>query len=195
MEAAGDRGAAGAFDAEALGADGDALIGADFGLGTLAPDVGPPRAGWGGTQDGALLRESQIPSGLRGGTQLAVEFLLVVVKAEFFEQGIGLREGGDVLGGEERREAFLPEVVGTFDLAFGLWGGRIAQGDFVEAQGPAELGEGVGGAGEKEGVVVDVERQREAVGAEGCGQEVEMGVEVFVFVEACARDHAAVKSR
>ena len=192
MEATGDRGAAGALDGEALGADGDALVWADFGVGALTPDVRPPRTVWGGTQDGTSLRESQVPGGLRGGAQFAVAFLLVVMKAEFFEQGVGLREGGDVLGGEERREAFLPEVVGALDLAFGLRGGRIAQGDFVEAQGGTELGEGVGRAGEKEGVVVDVEREGEAVGAEGCREEVEMGVEIFAIVEACAGDHAAV---
>ena len=192
VEAAGDGRAAGAFDAETLGADGDAPIGADFGLGALAPDGGPPGAVWGGAQDGALSLESQIPGGLRGGAQLAVAFLSVVVPAEFFEQDIGLGQGGDVLCGEEWREAFLPEVVGTLDLAFGLRCGRVAQGDFVEAQGLAELGEGVGGAGQEKGVVVDVAGERETVGAAGCGQEVEMGVEIFAFVEACTGDHAAV---
>ena len=192
MEATGDGGAAGAFDAEALGADGDPLIGADFGLGTLAPDVGPPRAVWSGAEDGALLRESKVPGGLRGGAQFAVEFFLVVVKAEFFEQKIGLGQRGDVLCGEEWREAFLPEVVGAFDLAFGLRSGRVAQGDFVEAQGGAELSESVGRAGKEEGMIVDVEGEREAVGAEGAGEEVEMGVEVFAFVEAGTRDDSAV---
>ena len=192
METTGDGGAAGAFDAEALGAEGDTLIGADFGLGALAPDVGPPRAVWRRAQGGAFLRESQLPGGLRGGAQFAVAFLLVVVKAEFFEEEIGLGECGDVLGGEERREAFLPEVMGALDLAFGLWSGRVAQGDFVEAQGGAELGEGVGGAGEEEGVVVDVEGEWEAVGAEGGWEEVEMGGEIFAFVEAGAGDDAAV---
>ncbi len=47
MEAAGDRGAAGALDMKALRADGDALIGSDFGLGAQAPDIGPPWADWG----------------------------------------------------------------------------------------------------------------------------------------------------
>ena len=70
------------------------------------------------------------------------------------KQGIGLREGGDVLGGEERWQALLPEVVGALDLALGLWGGRVTQGDVVKAQSPAQLGEGVGGAGEEERVVV-----------------------------------------
>ena len=47
MEAAGNRSAAGPLDMEALRADGDPLIRADFGLGTQAPDVGPPGAVWG----------------------------------------------------------------------------------------------------------------------------------------------------
>ena len=95
VEATGDGGAAGAFDAEALGADGDALIGADFGLGALAPNAGTPRAVWGGAEDGAFLRESKVPGGLRGGAQFAMEFFLVVVKAEFFEQGVGLGQRGE----------------------------------------------------------------------------------------------------
>ena len=192
MKAAGDAGAAGSFDAQALGADGDALIGTDFGWRTLAPDIGPPRALWSGPQDGALFLESKVPSGLRGGAQFAVDFLLVVVEAEFFEQGIGLRQGGDVLGGEERRQALLPKVVGALDLAFGLWGGCVTQGDFVEAQGPAELGERLRRAGKEEGVVVDVEGQREAVGAEGGGEEVEVGGKILPFVEMRAGEHAAV---
>ena len=113
-------------------------------------------------------------------------FLLVVVEAEVFEQGVGLGEGGDVLGGEERREAFLPEVVGALDLAFGLRGGRVTQGDIVKAQGGAELGESVGLGGEKEEVVVDVEREREAVGEEGGGEKVEMGGEVLPAASAAS---------
>ena len=116
MKAAGDGGAAGPLAAQALGANGDAPIGAHFGLGSLAPDIGPPRAVWGRAQRGALFLERKVPGGLRGGAQFAVDFFLVVVEAEFFEQGIGLGEGGDVLGGEERRQALLPEVVGALDL-------------------------------------------------------------------------------
>ena len=47
MEAARDRGTAGALKMEALRADGDAWVGTDFGPGAQAPDVGPPRAVWG----------------------------------------------------------------------------------------------------------------------------------------------------
>ena len=110
------------------------------------------------------------------------------MKAEFFEEGVGVWEGGEVLCGEERREAILPEVMGALDLAFGLWSGGVARGDFVEAQGRAELGERVGCAGEEERVVVDGERERQAVGAEGRGQEVEMSVKIFAFVVGTRRD-------
>lgn len=129
---------------------------------------------------------------MRGGWQFAMALPLIVMNAKFFEQYVGLWQGGDVLGGEERREAFLPEVVGALDLAFGLGCGRVTQGDFVKAQGGTELGEGLGHAGEIEGVIVDVERQREAVGEESGGQEVEMGGEIFALVNASAGDDAAV---
>jgi len=86
------------------------------------------------------------------------------MKAEFFEEGVGVWEGGEVLCGEERREAILPEVMGALDLAFGLWSGGVARGDFVE------------------------ERERQAVGAEGRGQEVEMSVKIFAFVVGTRRD-------
>ena len=86
-------------------------------------------------------------------------FVAVVVEAEFFDEAVGLREGGAVFGREEGGETFLPEVVRALDFSFGLRGGREAQGDFVKAQGGAELGEGVCLAGEEKGVVVDIEGQ------------------------------------
>ena len=113
-----------------------------------------------------------------------MEFLGVVVLAELFEQRVGLREGGDLLGGEDRREAFLPEVVRALDLAFGLRSRSVAQGDFVEAQRAAELGEGLRLTGEEVGMVVDVEGQWEAVLAKRTWEEVEMSGEIFAFVEA-----------
>ena len=195
VDSAGDGGAAGALDAQAGGADGDAAVGADFGLGAEAPDGGPPGAVRGGAQDGTLFPERQIPGGLRGGAQCAVAFAGVVVEGEFFEQRVGRGERGDGLGGEAWREAFLPEVVGALDFAFGLGSGGLAQGDFVKAQGGAELGASVRGAGEEEGVVVDVESQREAMGAECGGQEVAMGEEVFALVKLRAGQQAAVESQ
>ncbi len=67
MEAAGDTGATRAFDPQALGADGDALVGPDFGLGAEAPEVGPPRTVGSRAQHRALFLEGKIPSGLGSG--------------------------------------------------------------------------------------------------------------------------------
>ena len=53
-------------------------------------------------------------------------------------------------------------------------------------EGRAELGEGVGVVGVEEGVEVHIEGQRQAVGLEDAGEEVEMGQEGFAGVEACA---------
>lgn len=175
-----------------LRADGDALVGADFGLGAEAPDVGPPRTVGRRAQDGAFLFECEVPGGLRSGAELAVAFLGVVMEAQFFQQEIGRGKRGDVLGGKERWEPFLPKVMGALDLAFGLGSGGIAERDFVEAQGCAELGKGFGLVGEKEGMIVDVEGQGEAMGAESGGEKVEMGGKIFALIKSGARDQAAV---
>ncbi len=119
-------------------------------------------------------------------------FFLVVVEAEAFEQCVCLWEGGDVLGGEERRKALLPKIMGALDLAFGLRSGGVAQRDVVEAQGGAKLGESVWLAGEKEGMIIDVECQGQAVGEEDRGEKVEMSGEVFALVNPGAGDDAAM---
>ena len=192
MDAAGDEGAGRLFDAQALGGDGDASVRADAGLRACAPDVGPPRAGRGGAQDGALFLAGEIPGGLRSGADFAMLFLGVVVVAQLINPEVGLGQRGDVFGGEKCGEAFLPEVVSALDFALGLRGGRVAQGDFVEAQGGPELGEGIGGVGEEEGVVVHVKCQGQAAGEEGAGEEVEMGEEGFARVEPGQWQEAAV---
>ena len=56
-----------------------------------------------------------------------------------------------------------------FDFALGLGGGGGAQGDAVEVERGAQLAEGVGVMGVEEGVVGDVEGQRQAVGLKGAG--------------------------
>ena len=66
-------------------------------------------------------------------------FLFVAMHAQLVDQGVGRAEGGDGLGGEDRGQALLPEVVEAFDFSLGLRRGGVAQGDFVEAQGGAEL--------------------------------------------------------
>jgi hypothetical protein len=106
-----------------------------------------------------------------------VDFVFVGVGEEPLEQGVGGFEGEDVIGGEQGWEAFLPVVVAALDFAFGLGSGGVAQGDAVKVERLAELGEGVRGVGEKEGVVIHVEGEREAVGEEDAGKEIEVGGE------------------
>ncbi len=50
MEASNDLRAGRFIDTEALCTDGNAAIGVHFGRGSLAPDIGPPRAGGYGSQ-------------------------------------------------------------------------------------------------------------------------------------------------
>ena len=93
---------------------------------------------------------------------------------ELVEQGVGGLDGEDMVGGEQGREPLLPVVVAAFDFAFGLGSGGVAEGDAVKVEGFAELDEGVGSVGEEEGVVVHVEGEREAVGEEDAGEEIEV---------------------
>jgi hypothetical protein len=92
-------------------------------------------------------------------------FVFVAVDAQGVDQCVGRGEGGDVLGGEDRRQTLLPEVVEAFDFALGLRRGGVAQGDFVKAQRGTELGEGVRLLCEEKGVVIDIERERQAAKA------------------------------
>ncbi len=112
-----------------------------------------------------------------------MDLFCIVMVAQLFEQGVGLRKGRDLLCGEEWREAFLPEVVRALDLSFGLGSRRVAQGDFAKAQGAAELGQSLWLTGEEEAMVIDVEGQRQPVLAKGGREEIEMSREVFALVE------------
>jgi hypothetical protein len=96
----------------------------------------------------------------------------------------------DVLGGQQGDETFLPVVVTAFDFAFGLGCWSVEEFDAVEVEGRAELGEGVGVVGVEEGVEVHVESEGQAVGAEGAGEEVEVGEEGFGGIESRARVEA-----
>jgi hypothetical protein len=185
-QAADDGGAGWRIQGLALGADGDLAIVADTDAGLLAPDKRPPRAGRDGTQDGAFSGEGLRAGGVRGGAEFAMDFVLVDVGQELVEEAVGPFEFKDLVGGQEWREAFLPVVVAALDFAFGLGCGRVAEGDAVEVQGGAELGEGVGVVGVEEGVEVHIPGQGQAVGFEDAGQEIKMGQEGFAGVEACA---------
>ena len=77
-------------------------------------------------------------------------------------------------------------MVATFDFAFCLWGGSVAEGDAVKPESLAELGESAREVGEKEGVIIDIKRKREAVCKEGAGEEIEMRRKVFGMVDTGA---------
>ena len=162
---------------EAEGAEGDFAVVADADGGAEAPDEAPPRAGRRRAELGAVFCEGLRACGVGSRAEFAVDFVGVGVGEELVEEGVGGFEGEDVIGGEQWWEALLPVVVAAFDFAFGLGSGGVAQGDAIEVEGFAELGEGVRSVGEEEGVVVHVEGEREAVGEEDAGEEIEVGEE------------------
>ena len=183
----------GGLDAQALGTDRDATIVADFDAGAFAPDEGPPRAAWDGPQDGTFFFFGGVPGLLRFHMEFAMEFVLVAMVAQGGDVGIGVREIGDIFAGEKGGQSALPELVFAFDFAFGLRRGGVAERDAVEVEGLAELGEGVGGVGEEEGMKVHVEFEGQAVFEKGGGKEVVIGEEVFVLVEfGAGEDTAAI---
>jgi len=97
---------------------------------------------------------------------------------------VGRGEFNDGFCGEQGDEAFLPVVVAAFDFAFGLGRGGVAELNPVKVEGLAELGEGIGIVGVKEGVVVHIKGQRETVGLADAREEVEVGEEGFSGIEA-----------
>ena len=192
MLAAHDFGAGRLFDAQTLRTDGDAAVLADFQEGAHAPDVRPPRTFGGGAQNKAPFFFGEVPGGLRGHFYFAMDFLGVVMTAEFFKQRVGLVERGDFFDGKKSGEPVLPEVVGAFDFAFGLGRGRVTKGDFIELQGAAQLGESVGCMGEEEAVIIDVKTEGQSDGGKGLGKKIQMGGEIFAFVKFGAGEKATV---
>ena len=168
-EAAKHPGARWGINGEALGSDGDFAIVSDPDMGALAPDKGPPWAGWNRTEDGAVFATGQLTSDGWGGAQFPVDLVVVDVRQELVNQPVGTFEFPDVIGSQQCGEAFLPIVMAALDFSFGLWGGSEAQSDAVEVQRGAQLSQRLGGLGVEEGVVVDVENQWQAVGLEGAG--------------------------
>ena len=69
----------GTFEPEALGADGNAAIGADLERSADTPNIRPPRAARGGAQDGALFLFGEFPGLLRGHAQFVMDFVGVVM--------------------------------------------------------------------------------------------------------------------
>ena len=182
-EATDDRAAGWCGQAVALGTDGDFAVVADADTGLLAPDIGPPGTGRCWAQDGVFLGQGLLVSGEWGGAEFAVDFMLVGVCEELVQKLVGRSEFADLIGSQDRREAFLPVVMAAFDFAFGLgcWG--IAQFDAIEVEGLAELGEGVGIMGVEEGMKVHIQGQGQAMGLEDAGEEIEVGQEGFAGIE------------
>ena len=174
------------FDGEAEVADVGLAVVADADGGAEAPDEAPPRAGRSRAEFGALFCEGLRAGGVGSGAEFAVDFVGVGVEEELVEEGVGRFEGEEVVCGEQGWETLLPVVVAALDFAFGLGRGGVAQGDAIEVEGLTELGEGVGRVGEEKGMVVHVESEREAVGEEDAGEEIEVREEVLGRVKTGA---------
>ena len=172
-------------------ADRDFAIVTDADARLLAPDVRPPRTSWSWAQNRAFFGQSLVDGGLRGGAQFAVDFMLISMSEQLRQQGVGPTEFAYLVGGQERRQALLPVVVAAFDLAFGLGGWGIAQRDAIEMECGTQLGESIWIMGVEEGVVVNVEGQRQAMDLEDAREEVKMSQECFSGVEVSTRVKAS----
>ena len=133
-----------------------------------------------------FLREGELVRGVRGDAEFAVDFVVVGVGDEAFDEGVCGVDGVDGIGVEKGREALLPIVVAALDFAFCLRRRGKAEGDAVEVQSVSELGKSVRFMGIKDGVEIDVEGKRKAVSAEGAGEEIEMRGEGFGVVNTGA---------
>ena len=162
-------------DWKALGSNWDTALGTDARRSAQAPDVGPPRAVRNWAQDRAFFLESQIPSLLRRHFNFAMELFGIVVLAQLIDVGIGRLQGFDLFSGKIGWQAILPELMFPFDFAFGLWGGRVAESDAIKPERLSQSGERIGHAAKEQAVVIDVKQQRQAIGTEGLGQEIEVG--------------------
>ena len=178
------------LDAEALGADGYTAIGAHFDVGAQAPDKGPPGTVGYRAQHRALFFEREVPGLLGFHFEFPMDFLPVAMEAQRLDMRVGLVEVGNVFAGEVGRQALLPEEVAAFDFSFGLRGWGITEGDAIEMQRPAQLGQRVWGVGEEEAVVIHIEFQRQPPFDEGRRQQIKVGQQVFRLVEFGAGEDA-----
>jgi hypothetical protein len=139
MEAENDGGSPGVFQSNAIGADGNPAVGSNFERGPKAPNIGPPRAARGWSQDGAFLFLGQIPSSLGREFKFAVGLFGIAVEAQSVDVRVGFLDFGDALAGEIGWKALLPELVFPFDFALGLRGGSVNETNVVEAERRTEL--------------------------------------------------------
>ena len=100
MEAEDYFGARGTFDAQALGTDGPAAVGADLEGRANTPNIRPPRAAGGGAQDGAFFLLGKFPGLLRGHAQFAMGFVGVAMKSQSVDVWVGGFDLGNLFAGE-----------------------------------------------------------------------------------------------
>ena len=120
VEATRDSAARGRLDREALGSHGDFAVVTDAQGGLLAEDIRPPGAFWGWAKGGTIFFFCQVPSGFWSGVDLAMPFHFVAVKAKFLQQAVGVLKAVNAFSAHDRRQAFLPDLVGALDFTFGL---------------------------------------------------------------------------
>ena len=140
MEAEDYLGARRTFDAQALGADRHAAVGANLEGRADTPNIRPPRAARGGAQDGAFFLLGEFPSMFRGHAQFAMGFVGVTMQSQSVDVWVGGFDLGNLFTGEIGREPALPELVLAFDFALGLRRWSIKEADVVELERPAEIG-------------------------------------------------------
>jgi len=100
-EATDDMGARRRGQGQALGAGGDFAVVSDADAGLLTPDIRPPRAVWGGANDGAFFGQGLLVGGQRGTAQFAVDFLFISVRDQLVQELVGPGQFDDVIGCQE----------------------------------------------------------------------------------------------
>ena len=121
-------------EADALGADGDASIRTDFQRGPQAPNIRPPGASRGGSQDGTFLLFGDVPGLLGREFEFAMRLVGIAMEAQSVDVRVGLFYVGDALAGEIGGQALLPELVFAFDFTLGLRGWGIKEAYLVEGE-------------------------------------------------------------
>lgn len=179
------------FNAEALGADGNAAVSPDLEGRADAPNIRPPWAARGWSQNGAFFFFGQFPGPLRGHAQFAVDFVGVAMEAQCVDVRVGHFEFSDLFAGEIGWQPALPELVFPLDFPFGLRRWRIQEANVVKFKRRAQLGQGLGILREKDGVVIDVNLQWPAVAQEHGGEEIEVGQQEFAAIDFGTNEQAA----
>ena len=125
------------LQAQALCANRNAAIEADLDGGSNAPNIRPPGASRGWTQDGTFFFSGQIPGSLWSEAQFAVNFLNVMMETQSGDMSIGLGQLGDAFTGKIGRKSVLPELMFALDFALGLGSGSIKKANIIELESPA----------------------------------------------------------